>query len=88
MIVTYKQIPVEVLDITEDGAGIRWAVIKAITGRPFVGGNKWPTRTAYATAKVDDLTFDDCGCVLPEHSCSVCRATARKVYGDGDEIPF
>jgi len=24
---------------------------------------------------------DECGCVLPEQSCSVCRASARKVFG-------
>ena len=24
--------------------------------------------------------FDECNCVLPEHTCSVCAAVARKVY--------
>lgn len=37
----------------------------------------------------DTLPPDECGCVLPEHSCSVCQEAARAVYdGDGDELPF
>lgn len=31
----------------------------------------------------------DCGCVLPEHSCQVCRAAARKASAwNGEDIPF
>ena len=88
MIITYRNIPVEILEVTKDGAGIRWAAIRALEGRPFVGGNKWLVNTAYKTVKIADLIFEECACVLPEQSCSVCRAVARNVYGGGDKIPF
>lgn len=36
-----------------------------------------------------DLFYDNCHCVLPEHSCSFCIEIAGKVYGqewDEDEL--
>ena len=87
MIISYKEKPIEVLDVYEDGAGIKWAAIKALEGQPFVGGNKWPVRTPYTTAKVKDLDMK-CNCVLPEHSCPVCVKAARDTYSKNDEIPF
>lgn len=32
-----------------------------------------------------DLPEEECGCVLPEQSCSVCRASARKVFGHAED---
>ena len=32
---------------------------------------------------------DECGCVLPEQSCAICRRAARDVHdSDDDELPF
>lgn len=49
IIAVYKSQQVEILDIFTTG-GQTWAVVKAITGRPFVGGDKWPVRTEFTTA--------------------------------------
>ena len=88
IIARYKDSPVEVLDVYTDGAKVKWASVRALEGSPFIGGDRWPIRTVYTIAKVEDLYFDDCTCVLPEHSCSACRATAREVYSPNNEIPF
>ena len=88
IIARYKDSPVEVLDVYTDGAEVWWAAIRALEGSPFIGGDRWPIRTAYTTAKVEDLYFDDCTCILPEHSCGACRATARRVYSQDEEIPY
>lgn len=98
-------IPVEVIDYFVCG-GVQLAVVEALEGKPFVGGDKWPIRTAHTTVKESELTIteeipqddlptknildfvdDECGCVLPEQSCPVCRAQARSIY-PADEIPF
>ena len=78
----YRNIPVEVLDVFESG-GIELAVIEAIEGKPFADGAKTTTKTAFLTVNFDDL--EECGCVLPEQSCPVCRRAARRVYGNEDE---
>ena len=88
IIARYKDSPVEVLDVYTDGAKVKWASVRALEGSPFIGGDRWPIRTVYTIAKVEDLYFDDCTCVLPEHSCYACSATARRVYSQDEEIPF
>lgn len=45
---------VEVIDTFEAG-GIELAAVKAITGKPFVGGDKWPVFTEWATVKTCEL---------------------------------
>ena len=87
IIARYKNSPVEVLDVYTDGAEVKWAAIRALEDKPFVGGDMWPVRTEYTTARVEDLLFE-CTCVLPEHSCIACRITAREVYSPDNEIPF
>jgi hypothetical protein len=53
-IALYKSNKVEITDVYESG-GIQYASVKACEGEPFVGGNKWPVRTAYTIAQVDEL---------------------------------
>jgi hypothetical protein len=83
-----KTIPVEVTDYFVCG-GVRLAVVKALEGHPFVGGDKWPVFTEYATVKVADLTIteddQECHCVLPDQHCPACIARAAAMYQD---IPF
>jgi hypothetical protein len=53
-IARFKNIKVEVQDQYETG-GILYASIKAWEGEPFVGGDKWPVKTAYTVVQVDEL---------------------------------
>lgn len=45
---------VEVLDVFESG-GVNLAAVRALDGRPFIGGDKWPVRTEYATVEAGKL---------------------------------
>jgi hypothetical protein len=51
----YFDEPVEILDTWETG-GVKMASVKALEGRPFVGGDKFPTWTAYKTVKAAELS--------------------------------
>lgn len=46
-----SQIPVEVLDVYR-GADGKLAVVKALAGKPFIGGDKWPIWTEFATVSI------------------------------------
>ena len=46
----FKNQEVEVLNSYTSG-GVKYAGVKAITGKPFVGGDKWPIFTEWATAQ-------------------------------------
>lgn len=50
-----KQFEVEVQDVYTVG-GVKLASVKAVEGKPFVGGDKWPIRTEYGTVRADLLT--------------------------------
>jgi hypothetical protein len=76
----YRQTPIEILEVYEMGR-LALVTVKAIEGKPFIGGDKWPVHTEYTTARVDDLEME-CDCVLPEQSCPVCEARAQAVYED------
>ena len=52
----YQNMIVEVLDVYTDGAGVKLASVKAQDGQPFIGGDKWPIRTKFATVKVAELS--------------------------------
>jgi len=52
---TYQNIPVEVLDIYEAGDE-KHAVVRSLEGRLFVEWGKWPTKTEYVTARLDELS--------------------------------
>lgn len=56
IIATFKpqNVKVEILDVFEAG-GAKLASVKAIEGRPFVGGDKWPVFTPFATVKAAEL---------------------------------
>lgn len=47
-------IPVELEETFEVG-GHKLANVRALVGRPFVGGDKWPVRTEFATVPADRL---------------------------------
>lgn len=82
MTVTYHDIPIKVTDVFISG-GIKLAAVEAVEGKPFVGGDKWPVRTQWQTVKYDELVwdhYDECTCVLPEQSCSICRARVHEDY--------
>ena len=82
-----KAIPVEVLDYFVSG-GIRYASIEALEGKPFMGGDKWPVHTPWATVKVADLDLepDECTCLPDGDACPACVAANRLRYGD--DFPF
>jgi hypothetical protein len=50
----YRNIQVEILDTYKAG-NTKYVAVRAVEGKPFVGGNKWPTRTEYTTAEFDEL---------------------------------
>jgi len=52
----YQNIVVEVLSVYTDGDGVKWASVEAQDGQPFIGGDKWPVRTKFATVKVEELS--------------------------------
>jgi hypothetical protein len=56
IIATFKpqNVKVEILDVFECG-GIKLAAVKAIEGKPFAGGDKWPVSTEFATVKAAEL---------------------------------
>ena len=56
----YENTIVEVLDIFVCG-GVALTVVRAIEGDPFVGGDRYPVRTPYATVKANDLEIQDDG---------------------------
>ena len=80
-------IPVIVLDYFVSGK-IQYASIEALEGRPFVGGDKWPVRTCWATVPVADLDIevDDCTCLPNGDACPACVAANKARFGDG--FPF
>ncbi len=47
-------IEVEVLDTYEAG-GVKYAAVKALEGKPFVGGDKWPVRTEFTVVEAAKL---------------------------------
>ena len=47
-------IKVEVLDAYEVN-GVKFAAVKACEGQPFVGGDKWPVKTEFATVEASEL---------------------------------
>lgn len=48
---------VEVLD-TYTIDGVEMAAVRALHGKPFVGGDRWPVRTEYACLPVSELDQD------------------------------
>jgi hypothetical protein len=53
-IARYKNQEVEIHDRYTIG-GVEYAAVKAIEGKPFMGGDRFPVKSAWATAKVDEL---------------------------------
>jgi len=77
-----KNVEVEILDVYPMGSQLM-ATVEAVQGKPFVGGDKWPVHTPYATVRFSEL---ECNCFLPEQSCPICAARAAQAYGE--TIPY
>lgn len=60
--------------------------VQALVGEPFVGGDKWPVRTNIAIFPLSEVIFEECSCVLPEQTCSVCRSCST--VPSGTDFPF
>lgn len=83
-----SKIPVEVLDYFVCG-GVQLAAVEALEGKPFMGGDKWPVHTPWATVEVADLDIepDDCTCnPRDDFACPACVAANKARYGD--DFPF
>lgn len=50
-----NEIPVEVVEVYEVG-GVKLTTVKAVRGKPFIGGNKWPIQTEWTIAKATELS--------------------------------
>lgn len=78
----YHGIPVIVHDVYS-GANGYLASIEALEGTPFVGGDKWPVRTVFATVDLDELDHNECICNgFNQAGCPACRPQPT------EEIPF
>ena len=55
IIAFYGKEEVEVLDVYEVG-GVKLASVKALQGKPFVGGDKWPVASEWGTVKACELS--------------------------------
>lgn len=69
----------------------RLAVIRALHGSPFVGGDRWPIPTDGKIIRADELhqvreISDDCECRPDRDACEYCRVMNSARWGD--EIPF
>ena len=63
----YQGKEVEVQDIYRDGANMMVSIM-AIEGTPFVGGDKWPVRTKYATVPAEEIELNDDALWLDNHA--------------------
>jgi len=51
---TPKNVSVEIQDVFDSPEG-KLAAVRALDGKPFVGGDKWPVATCFATVRASDL---------------------------------
>lgn len=51
----FKDQQVEILDVYDYPEG-KVASLRAVDGKPFIGGDKWPVRTEYTTAPIGELS--------------------------------
>jgi hypothetical protein len=69
--------------------GEELAVVQSLSGKPFVGGDKWAIYTPFKTVKVSDLIIDqddECTCKPDGDACPACVRSNAKRFGD--DIPF
>ena len=79
---------VEVIETLEMG-GVEIAWVRALEGKPFVGGTHSPVKTHETYCKTEELDYDDvctCNGVNNPMGCPACRAYLAELYQD--EIPF
>lgn len=85
-ILTLNSHPVKVVEMYTTPGGTHVAV-KALEGKPFVGGNKWPVKTEWAFCMAEELRLSECSCRPDDvEVCPACRAYLRDLYPD--ELPF
>ena len=96
IIARLRQTPVEIEDALNG-----YAIVRTLdSSRPFTArvARDDPESPAYpeyinvdwvvvATSDLVDVT-QECTCVLPEQTCPICQATARKTYNQNDELPY
>jgi hypothetical protein len=64
MLCAYVHLPdgrivqVEVLDTFQQMSGVTLACVRALVGKPFVGGHTYPVRTEFATVKASQISLD------------------------------
>jgi hypothetical protein len=86
-----KNVSVEILDVFDGPQGIKLACVRALDGKPFVGGDKWPVATSFATVPTSDLT-DVAESVerypkpLPANLLSLALAAARLQWYSGESV--
>ena len=81
----YQNIIVEVQDIYTDGAGVKWASVEAQDGQPFIGGDKWPIRTRFATIKVEELS-ENPHPAEKQNLLNLALAQARPQWHSGESV--
>jgi hypothetical protein len=77
-----EPIEVVVLDRYPCG-GVELCSVRAAAGEPFVGGDKWPIKTAYATVKVADLTQE---ADQPANLLEMALAAAKRQWYAGEVV--
>lgn len=55
VLVIYRGVKCQIEDMPYECGGVKQVSVKALEGKPFAGGDKWPVKTEYATARVDEL---------------------------------
>ena len=70
----YGNIEVKVEDVYPLTDGVPYASVKALHGKPFVGGDKWPIRSPWTTVPVEDLILLDSDCTCQPNDAQVCPA--------------
>jgi hypothetical protein len=83
IIATFKpqNVKVEILDVFEDLASV-----KAIEGSPFIGGDKWPVSTPYATVKVAELQPEQAPKPEPANLLTMALSKAKRQWSAGEAV--
>lgn len=85
----YASKTVEVLDAWTDPAGVKQASVKALDGKPFVGGDKWPVRSEWGTVKAADLQDvhqDPQAAPAAPNLLAMALAAARQQWPSGETV--
>lgn len=81
---TPKNEKVEIQDVFECG-GVKLVCIRALDGKPFIGGDKWPVATPYATVPASDLAPIE-ESAQPVNLLSLSLAAAKPAWYSGESV--